>query len=472
MWARTCFQHSLFKDALEPLTEQSNEKVIGCSNSLLLLLSVTGSVIAENTRQRLTNNLNLPPEAIDFDLSDLIDADQKQRDQKQRDGWTAYQDKMATAYADTQAFVDSGSDPAAGIEAWERFLKAFDADNPFGNEDNSMRTRAKDAMLGLEEVERTLQAEWSDYQGKMTKAYEEVLEFLGATQDPKLQVQSVNRFLETFSADNHFSEEDESMRSDARDGLTNLESIVSILNTEEATRQSLQNTALMPWLTQGQGQTQIDNSKPKQKIELYSLRVGVYYSDEFRSFIHGEVIRDSGRFKVDLSKQSLDVFRSLTKSLFTEVSEIQQPILTNEEKLNLDGVLVSSEEMKSLDGVFIPTIKDYGFLIPSISGLTFYSASIEYRLTMYDKLGTKIGDWNIVGYGESEARRFSRFSRKKSVNKATALAIRDAGARIADELMVQPSVQDWLRSITVNADSPAGSKDGVQPRPDKIAINL
>ena len=85
-------------------------KVLTAAIHLVLLMAVTSSVVAENAPKRLTNNLNLPPEAIDFDLSDLIDADQKQRDQKQRDEWSAYQNKMATAYAETQAFVDSGTD--------------------------------------------------------------------------------------------------------------------------------------------------------------------------------------------------------------------------------------------------------------------------------------------------------------------------------------------------------------------------
>ena len=48
------------------------------------------------------------------------------------------------------------------------------------------------------------------------------------------------------------------------------------------------------------------------------------------------------------------------------------------------------------------SIEKYGFLTPSISGLKFYSASIEYRVAMYDKVGAKVGDWNIVGYGKSE----------------------------------------------------------------------
>jgi len=42
---------------------------------LVLLMAVTSSVVAENAPQPLTKNLNLPPESINFDLSDLIDAD-------------------------------------------------------------------------------------------------------------------------------------------------------------------------------------------------------------------------------------------------------------------------------------------------------------------------------------------------------------------------------------------------------------
>lgn len=200
----------------------------------------------------------------------------------------------------------------------------------------------------------------------------------------------------------------------------------------------------------------VEGTVPTPLVSVIPAQMGVYYSDEFRRFKHEEVFRDSGGWRIDLGKQNLRFFQNLTKSLFAEIQEVHQPPLT-------------TEEMRNLDGVFIPSIEKYGFLTPSISGLKFYSASIEYRVAMYDKIGAKIGDWNIVGYGESEARRFSR--RKKIVNEATALAIRDAGARIADELIDQPAVQAWLQSITVNADSPIGSKDGVPPHPDNIAIN-
>ena len=196
----------------------------------------------------------------------------------------------------------------------------------------------------------------------------------------------------------------------------------------------------------------VEGTVPTPLVSVIPARVGVYYSDEFRNFMHEEVIRDSGSWRIDLGKQNLGFFQNLTKSLFTGVQEVDQSVLTTEEIVNLNDVFVSSEEMKNLDGVFVPTIKKYGFLTPSISGLKFYSASIEYSVAMFNKVGAKIGDWSIVGYGKSEG---GMFSSDDAVNEATVLAIRDGGARIAIELIDQPAVQAWLQSIDKSTESSA-----------------
>ena len=175
----------------------------------------------------------------------------------------------------------------------------------------------------------------------------------------------------------------------------------------------------------------VEGTVPTPLVSIIPARMGVYYSDEFRRFKHEEVFRDSGGWSIDLGKQNLRFFQNLTKSLFAGIQEVHQPPLT-------------TEEMRNLDGVFIPSIEKYGFLTPSISGLKFYSASIEYRVAMYDKIGTKIGDWNIVGYGKSEG---GLFSSDEAINEATVLAIRDGGARIAIELIDQPVVRAWLQSL-------------------------
>ena len=195
-------------------------------------------------------------------------------------------------------------------------------------------------------------------------------------------------------------------------------------------RQSLNVTAMLLVLQSCTTSVVVDGTVPTPLVSVIPARMGVYYSDEFRRFKHEEVFRDSGGWRIDLGNQNLRFFQNLTASLFAGVQEVHQPPLT-------------TEEMRNLDGVFIPSIEKYGFLTPSISGLKFYSASIEYRVAMYDKVGTKIGDWNIVGYGKSEG---GLFSSDEAINEATALAIRDGGARIAIELIDQPAVQNWLRS--------------------------
>ncbi|MBO6555201.1 MAG: hypothetical protein JJ957_01775 [Pseudomonadales bacterium] len=173
----------------------------------------------------------------------------------------------------------------------------------------------------------------------------------------------------------------------------------------------------------------VEGTVPSPLVVKIPARVGVYYSEDFRNFRYQEAIRDAGTWNIDLGAQNLSFFRNLTSALFTSVQEVREPPLT-------------TEEMRDLDGIMIPYIEKYGFLTPSISGLKFYSASIEYRIVLYNKTGKKIGDWNIVGYGKSEG---GMFTGDEAINEATVLAIRDGGARIAIELIDQPAVQAWLR---------------------------
>ena len=189
------------------------------------------------------------------------------------------------------------------------------------------------------------------------------------------------------------------------------------------------------------------DAEQKGKIKPSSLRVGVYYSDEFQNFKYQEVNLSSANYKIDLGKQSLNVFRDSTKLLFAEVKEIQPTALMRRGNVSLDNILFSSEEITNLDGVIIPTIWNYGFSPRYTTGLSFHSAAIEYRVALFDKGGTKVGEWLIGGYGKSEA---ERFSRKKGINRATDLAIGDAAVRLASEIMNKPEVRAWMKSMSKN----------------------
>jgi hypothetical protein len=49
-------------------------------------------------------------------------------------------------------------------------------------------------------------------------------------------------------------------------------------------------------------------------------------------------------------------------------------------------------------------------------------------------------DWPVQGYGKAEI----DGSREAAVQRAAIVAMREAGARISTEFLVQPAVQQWL----------------------------
>ncbi|MFT4713234.1 MAG: hypothetical protein ACI8W1_001715 [Candidatus Azotimanducaceae bacterium] len=175
----------------------------------------------------------------------------------------------------------------------------------------------------------------------------------------------------------------------------------------------------------------VEGTIPTPLVATIPANIAVYYSDDFKSFQHEETIRQHGNFKVDMGGQNLLFFRNLMTSVFENVTEID------------DSPLIG-EKIAGFDGILIPEIIKYGFLTPNVSGLKFYSASIHYRMSLYDLNNEKLGEWTIVGYGKSER---TLFGATDSLSEATMLAIRDGGARIAIEMESQPVVQTWLRGI-------------------------
>lgn len=180
---------------------------------------------------------------------------------------------------------------------------------------------------------------------------------------------------------------------------------------------------------------QVKGTVPFPKVATIPARVGIHYSNEFRSFRHEETIKNLGTWEVELGEQNLLVINSLFTSLFEEVREIAEP----------PG---SGVDMTGLEGILVPSITEYGFLVPGVSGLKFFSASIHYRISYYNRKGEKVGEWNTVGYGKSE---LSGKSQGESLGDATLDAIRDAGARIATKMIEQPSFINWTKSMQVSA---------------------
>jgi hypothetical protein len=161
----------------------------------------------------------------------------------------------------------------------------------------------------------------------------------------------------------------------------------------------------------------VSGTVPTPLVAQLPVRLGVYYSDSFKTYSYEESLKNEGNWTIDFGQQNVLFFRQLFATLFREVVELDASQLSLEAVQGLD-----------LDAVLIPEIEEYGFLTPGISGLNFYSASVKYKIGLLNREAVSVGEWRVVGYGKSEG---GSFQGGQAVNSATLLAIRDGGARIA-----------------------------------------
>ena len=173
----------------------------------------------------------------------------------------------------------------------------------------------------------------------------------------------------------------------------------------------------------------VEGSLPVPMVKKIPAAVGIYYSEEFVSFRYKEISPEIGNWDIDFGGQNARFFRLLFDSMFEKTE-------------NIDRRDISNENSGGFDGFLIPKIKKYGFLTPFVSGLGFYSASIEYELSLYDSDASVILTWKVVGYGKNEG---GVFGKEEAIERATLLAIRDAGAKIAIELGKRAEIESWLK---------------------------
>lgn len=177
----------------------------------------------------------------------------------------------------------------------------------------------------------------------------------------------------------------------------------------------------------------VKGSLPSPLIARAPVKVGVYYSPDFKNYKYHEVIKKGQTYNIDFGEQNYVFFRVLLSAMFKSVVPVGQPPL-------------SPAKAQGLDGIIVPQIVKYGFLTPGISGLNFFSASITYRITLYTPKGKKLHDWTLVGYGKSEGGMFG--GDKRALTAATLQAIRDGGARIAIDIPKDPAFVAWVRQST------------------------
>jgi hypothetical protein len=107
----------------------------------------------------------------------------------------------------------------------------------------------------------------------------------------------------------------------------------------------------------------------------------------------------------------------------------------------VDSLNAGSQVGESIAAILEPSVEEYAFVTPRDAGSPFYAVSIKYRVNVYLPDGKLADSWGFTGYGTAPA---GGLSDTEPLQNATALAMRDAGAKLAVEFRDQAIVRGLL----------------------------
>jgi hypothetical protein len=167
---------------------------------------------------------------------------------------------------------------------------------------------------------------------------------------------------------------------------------------------------------------------PSPLVVKIPIAVALFIPKEFSGYVHNEE-RWSTDWHVELGKAQSDGITRLMNAMFERVIPVES---------------VSAGQTHADSGVraiLEPSIEEFAFVTPRDAGSPFFAVSIKYRVNIYLPDGKLADSWGFTGYGTAPA---EGLSSAPPLQTATALAMRDAGAKLAVEFREQATVRGLL----------------------------
>jgi pyruvate/2-oxoglutarate dehydrogenase complex dihydrolipoamide acyltransferase (E2) component len=175
------------------------------------------------------------------------------------------------------------------------------------------------------------------------------------------------------------------------------------------------------------------------------VTVALHVPKEFAAYVHKEE-RWSTDWNIDLGKAQAEGITRLMTAMFDHVVVVE----------SVNAGAAAGGEVKA---ILEPSVEEYAFVTPRDAGSPFFAVSIKYRVNVYSPDGRLADSWGFTGYGTSPSQGLSSSA---PLAAATALALRDAGAKLAVEFREQAIVRGLLPDASVPA-APAPSADPPGP---------
>ena len=167
---------------------------------------------------------------------------------------------------------------------------------------------------------------------------------------------------------------------------------------------------------------------PSPLVVKLPIAVALFIPKEFSTYVHNEE-RWSTDWHVELGKAQSDGITRLMNAMFERV-------------ITVDSVSAGQSHADGgVRAILEPSIEEFAFVTPRDAGSPFFAVSIKYRVNIYLPDGKLADSWGFTGYGTAPA---SGLSSAPPLQTATALAMRDAGAKLAVEFREQAIVRGLL----------------------------
>jgi hypothetical protein len=181
---------------------------------------------------------------------------------------------------------------------------------------------------------------------------------------------------------------------------------------------------------------------PTPLVSKVPVTVALHVPKEFAAYVHKEE-RWSTDWNVDLGKAQAEGITRLMTAMFDRV-------------IVVESVNAGAQAGGDVKAILEPSVEEYAFVTPRDAGSPFFAVSIKYRVNVYSPDGRLADSWGFTGYGTSPS---SGLSSSTPLATATALALRDAGAKLAVEFREQAIVRGLMPDSAIPIPSSTPTAD-------------
>ena len=171
---------------------------------------------------------------------------------------------------------------------------------------------------------------------------------------------------------------------------------------------------------------------PPPLVVKVPVAVALHVPKDFAEFVHKEK-RWSTDWAMELGQAQAEGLTRLVQAMFERVVVV-------------DSINAGAALGQDIRAILEPSVEEYAFVTPRDAGSPFYAVSVKYRMNVYSPDGRLADSWGFTGYGTAPSEGLSSTA---PLTRATALAMRDAGAKLAVEFREQAIVRGLLPESAV-----------------------